>query len=158
MSPEEAVLRRLRAEIENELGRLAQLRVDAAGAPRTIDSYSVRARGSILHDLYTGVEHVFTRMAEELDGGLPRGDAWHAQLLRSMTLEISGVRPRVVTPDLGGRLRDFLGFRHLFRTINGDDLDIERVSLLEARLPETLDDFETQFRAFLDWMTGPLQD
>ena len=158
MSPEEAVLRRLRAEIENELGRLAQLRVDAAGAPRTIDSYSVRARGSILHDLYTGVEHVFTRMAEELDGGLPRGDAWHSQLLRSMTLEISGVRPRVVTPDLGGRLRDFLGFRHLFRTIYGDELDIERVSLLEARLPETLDDFETQIRAFLDWMTGPLQD
>ncbi|MXZ61646.1 MAG: 2-amino-4-hydroxy-6-hydroxymethyldihydropteridine diphosphokinase [Acidobacteria bacterium] len=102
MSPEEAVLRRLRAEIENELGRLAQLRVDAAGAPRTIDSYSVRARGSILHDLYTGVEHVFTRMAEELDGGLPRGDAWHSQLLRSMTLEISGVRPRVVTPTWGG--------------------------------------------------------
>lgn len=149
------MLRRLRAEIENELGRLARLRRDAAGAPRTRDSYSVRARGSILHDLYTGVEHVFTRIAEELDGGLPRGDAWHSQLLRSMTIEISGVRPRVVTPELGRGLRDFLGFRHLFRNIYGDELDVERGSLLEARLPEVLDDFETQIHGFLDWMTEP---
>ena len=67
------------------------------------------------------------------------------------------VRPRLVTPDLGGRLRDFLAFRHLFRNIYGDELDVGRVSLLEARLPEVLGDFETQIHVFLDWMTGPLQ-
>lgn len=151
------MLRRLRAEIENELARLARLRRDAAGAPRTGDPYSVRARGSILHDLYTGIERIFRRISEELDGGPQRGDAWYSQLLRSMTIEVSGVRPPVVTPDLAGRLRDFLGFRHLFRNIYGDELDVERVALLEARLPEVLDDFETQIRTFLGWMTGPLQ-
>ena len=72
MSPEEAVARRLRAEIENELERLARLRRDAAGAPSTDDPYAIRARGSILHDLYNGIERIFERIADELDGGLPR--------------------------------------------------------------------------------------
>lgn len=158
MSPEEAVARRLRAEIENELERLARLRRDAAGAPSTDDPYAIRARGSILHDLYNGIERIFERIADELDGGLPRGDAWHQQLLRSMTLEIRGVRPPVITPELEAALRDFLGFRHLFRNIYGGELDPERVAPLEERLPGVLNDFNTQICAFLDWMTGPLPE
>ena len=158
MSPEEAVVRRLRAEIEHELGRLARLRRDAAGAPRSDDPYAIRARGSILHDLYNGMERIFGRIADELDGGPPRGDTPHQQLVRSMTLRIDGVRPRVITPELETELRDFLGFRHLFRNIYGDELDVERLARLEERLPEALNDFESQIRAFLDWMTGPLPE
>lgn len=155
MSPEEALVRRLRAEIEHELGRLARLRQAAADAPRAADPYAVRARGSILHDLYNGMERIFVRIADELDGGPPRGDAWHQGLVRSMTLRIDGVRPPVITPELGTELRDFLGFRHVFRNIYGDELDVERVAQLEARLPNVLDDFRRQLGAFLDWMTGP---
>lgn len=155
MSPEEALVRRLRAEIEHELGRLARLRRTAADAPRTTDPYALRARGSILHDLYNGIERIFVRIADELDGGPPRGDAWHQRLVRSMTLRIDGVRPPVITPELGAELRDFLGFRHVFRNIYGDELDVERVAQLEARLPRVFDDFRRQLGAFLDWMTGP---
>ncbi len=50
--------RRLRAEIEDELERLARLRRDAAGAPRTDDPYAIRVRSSILHDLYNGIERI----------------------------------------------------------------------------------------------------
>ena len=155
MSPEEALVWRLRAEIEHELGRLTRLRQAAADAPRADDPYAVRARGSILHDLYNGIERIFVRIADELDGGPPRGDAWHQRLVRSMTLRIDGVRPPVITPELGAELRDFLGFRHVFRNIYGDELDVERVAPLEARLPRVLDDFERQLGVFLDWMTGP---
>lgn len=157
MSPEEALVRRLRAEIEDELGRLGRLREAVAHAPRAVDPYAVRARGSILHDLYNGIERIFVRIADELDGGPPRGDAWHQGLVRSMTLRINGVRPPVITPELGSELRDFLRFRHVFRNIYGDELDVERVALLEARLPNVLDDFERQLGSFLDWMTGPSQ-
>ena len=143
----------LRADTEHELERLARLRRDAAGAPRTADRYAIRARGSILHDLYNGIERVFGWIAEGLDGGLPRGDAGRQRLLRSMTLEIRGVRPPVIAPELEIQLRDFLGFRQVFRTICGDELDPERLARLEARLPRVLDDFETQIRAFLARMT-----
>ena len=148
----------LRAEAEHELERLARLRRDVTGAPRTDESYAIRARGSILHDLYNGVERVFGQIAEGLDGGLPRGDAWEQHLLRSVTLQVRGIRPPVITPELETQLRDFLGFRHLFRNIYGDELDPERLARLEARLPGVLDDFNTQIRAFLDWMMGPVPD
>ena len=157
MSPEEAVVRRLRAEIEQELGRLMTLREDAAGAPRSGDLYAIRARGSILHDLYSGVERIFGRIADELDGGPPRGDQWHQQLLNSMTLEVCGVRPAIITPELGAQLREFLGFRRRFRDLYGYELYGERLGPLEKRLPETLDVFDAQVRAFLDWLTGPQQ-
>lgn len=145
-------------EIEHELERLARLRRDAAGAPRTNDPYAIRARGSILHDLYNGVERVFGQIAEGLDGGLPRGDAWEQHLLRSVTLQVRGIRPPVITPELETQLSDFLGFRHLFRNHYGDELDPERLAALEKLLPGLLEDFETQIRVFLGWMTGPSPD
>ena len=74
-----------------------------------------------------------------------------------MTLQVHGVRPSIITPEFAAQLREFLAFRHLFRNIYGDELDVERLARLEERLPEVLDDFDTQIRAFLDWMTGPLQ-
>ena len=145
----------LRTEIEHELGRLAQLRQAVADASRAADLYSMRARGSILHDLYNGMERIFVRIADEFDGGSPRGDAWHHRLLPVMTLRIAGVRPPVINPELGAELRDFLGFRHVYWNIYGDELDVERLARLEARLPTVLDDFERQLGAFLDRMTGP---
>ena len=157
MSPEEAVVRRLRAEIEQELLRLARLREDAAGAPRTEDPYAIRARGSILHDVYSGIERIFERIADELDGGPPRGDQWHRQLLNSMTLQVPGVRPAIIAPELGAQLRDFLGFRHRFRHLDGYELYGERMALLEERVPEVITAFDVQIRVFLDWLTGPLQ-
>ena len=148
----------LRPEIEHELERLARLRRDAAGAPRPDDPYAIRARGSILHDVYNGVERVFGQIAEGLDGGLPRGDAWEQHLLRSVTLQVRGVRPRVITPELERQLSDFLGFRHLFRNNYGDELDAEWMAALEKLLPGLLEDFEAQIRVFLGWMTGPSPD
>ena len=157
MSPEQAMVRRLRAEIEQELRRLARLREDAAGAPRTDDLYAIRARGSILHDVYSGIERIFGRIADELDGGPPRGDQWHQQLLNSMTLQVPGVRPAIIAPELGAQLRDFLGFRHRFRHLYGYEFYGERMAPLEERVPEVIDAFNVQIRVFLDWLTGPLQ-
>ena len=157
MSPEQAMVRRLRAEIEQELRRLARLREDAAGAPRTDDLYAIRARGSILHDVYSGIERIFGRIADELDGGPPRGDQWHQPLLNSMTLQVPGVRPAIIAPELGAQLRDFLGFRRRFRHLYGYELYGERMAPLEERVPEVITAFDVQIRVFLDWLTGPLQ-
>ena len=155
MSPEEALLRRLRAEIGRELQGLTGLLEESDGAPSGDDPYTLRARGSILHDFYGRVEGIFERIADELDGGRPQGARWHRQLLDSMTLEIPSVRPAVITPELAGRLREFLAFRRRFRNLYGFDLYGERLTPLEARMGEVLDLFEAQVRTFLDWLTEP---
>lgn len=111
---EETLLRRLATEIESELASLAQLEPELAGAPNPQDSYSLRARGSILHDFYTGVERIFMRITSELNGGVPQSPQWHQELIRNMALAIPEVRPAVIDADLAGKLSGHLRFRHGF--------------------------------------------
>ena len=154
MTPEERIVRRLAAEIESELTSLAALCEEAAAAPRASGTFNLRARGSILHDFYRGIERVFRRIAEEVDGNPPKGEHWHRRLATDMTLELPGIRPALVTPDLRNRLEDYLAFRRLFRNVSGYVLDAERLAPLEKRLPGTLQAFEEEVRAFLRWMEG----
>ena len=154
MTPSETFARRLAAEIESELESLDRLREQGTTAPRDDDTFTLRARGSILHDFYNGIERVFVRISEELDGGVPQGERWHRQLLKDMTLEIPGVRPAVIDANLENELGDYLGFRHVFRNVYGSVLEAERMRPLEERLPVVLEAFRTQVREFLSWAIG----
>ena len=154
MSPEEALARRLAAEIENELGRLDQIVEEAASAPRDDSPFGLRGRGSIVHDFYSGIERIFQRIAEELNGGVPQSTQWHRQLMTDMSLPIPELRPAVISAALAEELGDFLRFRHVFRNTYGWELRADRIRPLEDRLPAVKDEFRSQVRDFLSWMTG----
>lgn len=154
MKPEEVLARRLAAEIEAELATMAALGEEFLNAPRADDTYSVRARGSILHDFYNGIERVFVRIARELNGGVPRGEQWHRDLIDDMALEIPGVRPAVVDKDLANVLGEYLRFWHVFRNVYGGVLETGRMASLEERLPETLAAFRQCIQGFVCWMLG----
>ncbi len=145
--------RRLRAEVENELADLGALEKEFADRPLTEDSYALRARGSILQDFYNAIERIFTRIAPELNGGIPQAEQWHQQLLDDMRLDIPKVRPPVIDEGLARALGEYLRFRHVFRNVYGGVLEAERLKPLENRLPETLAAFRRQVGAFLSWMT-----
>jgi len=151
---DEAFTRRLAAEIEHELQGLDALRDELAAAPPSDDTFALRARGSVLHDFYGGVERIFVRIAEELNGGLPQGERWHRQIVTDMTLDIPDVRPAVIDAALAEELGAFLRFRHVFRNVYGSLLQAERMRPLEERLPDVLAAFRRQVRAFLKWMVG----
>ena len=155
MKLEEVLARRLAAEVESELASLSALGEELADAPQQDDIYSLRARGSILHDFYNGVERVFLRIARELNGGVPRGDQWHRDLVDDMTLDIPEVRPAVIDRGLAQALGEYLRFRHVFRNVYGGVLEAERMSSLEKRLPETLAAFRDRVEAFVAWMLEP---
>ena len=154
MRLEEVLARRLAAEIESELASLSALGEELANAPRQDDIYSLRARGSILHDFYTGVERIFVRIASELNGGVPQAPQWHQELIRNMTLAVPEVRPAVIELDLAGKLSEYLSFRHMFRNVYGSVLDRARMQALEVQMPATLTTFRQQIEAFLDWTLG----
>ena len=156
MKREETLLRRLAAEVESELASLAHLEQELAGAPTLEDNYSLRARGSILHDLYTGVERIFVRIASELNGGVPQAPQWHQELIRNMALAVPGVRPAVIDADLAAKLSEHLRFRYVFRNIYGSVLDPARMRSLEEQMPATLTTLRDQIEAFLAWMLGQL--
>jgi hypothetical protein len=156
VSQEGAALLRLRKEIEAELADLERLRTEHAGAPKAAeDGYMLRARASILHDLYSGMERVFLRIAGELNGGVPSSEHWHRELLRDMTLDLETIRPAVISSKLHADLQPFLGFRHLFRNVYGYVIDAERLDRLDARFDTVLDLFTSEIRVFLDWLAPP---
>ena len=124
--------------------------LDAVG--RETEFFLRSAAGVVLQDFYNTVEKTLQRIATELDGALPAGEAWHQQLVQRMTVAIPGRRPAVLDQTLAATLLEFLRFRHLFRNIYGFDLDWSRIEPLLLELPVVINSFLERidvFRAYL---------
>ena len=78
------------------------------------DPIELSALAALLHSFYTGIENIFKRVALELDGALPRGESWHRELLDAMA-QAGSARGPIISAALRARLREYLGFRHVFR-------------------------------------------
>lgn len=103
------------------------------------------AAATFLARFYTGVEQLFQRIAQEFDGGLPTGAAWHRDLLMSMAREIPTSRPALLTAQLRDMLDEYRKFRHRVMHAYGD-LDWEAM----RPLVERVGDVSTQVQAALD--------
>jgi len=145
----------LRADIEDELARLAQLEQVFASvrdkldlAPEQVAAYDRGAIGYLLHNFYNGCENIFRRIAAFFENDIGP-DTWHADLLRRMRLEIQGYRPAVIDEQLYRLLEDFRGFRHVFRNAYSFELDWERERLVARRFDRAAGLMQDQVRAFL---------
>ena len=153
-----ASLRLLLAELENECQRVQQL-VDqfehAATALRdsNVDRLLVYGAAALLESFYTGVEKALDRIASKM-GGMPSGPAWHRELLTSMTLDIEGVRPRVLSRDAARELDTYLAFRHRFRNLYVFDLEQEPMLQLLERGPKAWQLVSTDLKAFFERVRG----
>ena len=106
------------------------------------------ALAAMLHSFYTGIENLFKRVAVELDGQPVRGEAWHRDLLRQMTVAGS-VRTGWLSPELHEVLLDYLRFRHVFRNAYSFDLQWEKLAPLVLKAEATLARLERELDALL---------
>jgi hypothetical protein len=144
----------LKAEIAADLKAIADI-YDA------LTEYDTRLTGDervivlayYLHNLYCAFESIFQRVASVFGNQIADRSGWHAGLLRRMTLDIDGVRPRLLSDQSYDCLDELRRFRHLFRSAYRMRLDAERLALAyrRARVLERIyrADIE-QFLAFLD--------
>ncbi len=102
------------------------------------DNFILRALGSILHDFYVAVESIFKIISVEIDESVPEGLDWHLKLLKQMVLEISGIRPPVISRETWKKLDKYRAFRHVFRNVYGFNLDSIRLKELLQELPTTI--------------------
>lgn len=152
----EAVIKNLIKNIHQEISSLDEIRLQieplvekAEKAEEEERIFYNRAAGSILHDFYTGVEKVFCDIANKTGKGLPSGEDWHIRLLKSMA-ESKGKRPAVISLDMMERLKEYLGFRHLFRNIYGVQLDWDKLRLLLVKVQESLwEELKGEFNLFI---------
>lgn len=142
-------LKVLKLSIKDEFGKLRLLDKEKDGLLKQKPSnYILRAGGSILHDFYTGIEKIFENIAKEVDRRLPMGEDWHSELLHQMTLDIPGLRPPLISPNTERELREYLGFRHLFRKRYGFELDWKKMKRLLLKIPKVLSQLEKELEVF----------
>lgn len=124
------------AEIKDEQERIERLSVDISQTWSMMPVNKIKKRiheesvSLKLHNFYTGCERIFSKIADELNGGVPLSKDWHKRLLHNMTLEIEGFRPPLISAKTEALLIEYLGFRHVVRNIYGYEIKSERLEYL----------------------------
>ncbi len=144
-----ADIKQERERIKALVSELKELLSEIEGKPDTVN---LRAISSILHDYYTGIEKIFSRIALEMEGELPKGENWHRQLLERMAVEIEKERPPVISKELEIKLDEYLRFRHLFRHSYGFLLQWEKCEKLAQNLQKCHKQFASELLEFLSFL------
>jgi len=111
-----------------------------------------RAAGSILHDFYTGIEKIFREIAIKIDENLPEGENWHIELLKNMATP-KKKRDAVISHELMEKLKEYLGFRHLFRNIYGMELKWDRLKILLTKIRDDIwKRLKVEINLFIKWL------
>jgi hypothetical protein len=116
----------------------------------------IAALAAMLHSFYGGIENIFKRIAEELDGQSPHGGAWHRELLDLMA-QPGKVRHAVIPKALVERLDGYLDFRHFFRHSYVFFLRWDRMRDLVLGCEETLKLLEDELDRFFARGAGSSQ-
>jgi hypothetical protein len=98
-----------------------------------------------LHHGYGAIESALERVARSLEGSLPAGRDWHVALLENMSLDIEGVRPRILSDESLRLLRRLLAFRHFFRHAYAVSLEAPRLEMLRADILTSWSSLEKDF-------------
>ncbi|MEM6835854.1 MAG: hypothetical protein AAF609_03280 [Cyanobacteria bacterium P01_C01_bin.120] len=109
--------------------------------------------GYYLHNLYNAFENICLNVARAFENQIDDRSQWHAILLKRMTLDIEGLRPRLLSAEVYQCLDELRRFRHVFRNAYAIELDPQRVALVNAqaqRLQKLYPADVEQFKAFLD--------
>jgi len=144
----------LNQQIRFDLDRLRRLVHDSAHhldsvRQRQPDMWDLNAVGGVLHSFYCGIENILKIIAKRVDEELPQGSAWHAELLNRMQ-RATDAREAVISVELGRDLRDYLGFRHVYRQHYPFELDWKRMEPLVNNMASTLKRFESEMQCFAD--------
>ena len=151
--------RRIRAEL-GELERSVRRAGRAWEAARRVqadqDIY-VDSAALNLHSFYSGLERLCEYIAHQLDGGPPKGEAWHRELLLQMTTDLPGIRPAVMSAETARGLDEFRRFRHVVRNVYAEHLDPERVGELVGKSPGLWERLKSELTAFAEFLEATSQ-
>jgi hypothetical protein len=106
-----------------------------------------------LNNLYSAFENISLNVARTFENHIDDRSQWHSTLLKRMTLDIEGIRPKLWSEPAYQALNELRRFRHVFRNAYTIELDPQRIAIvlhqaqrLHPLYRSDLDDFTT----FLD--------
>ncbi len=110
-----------------------------------------------LADIYSGIERIFERIANEVDGHLPRGSRWHKNLLEQMTKQ-RPERPPVISENTFLQLGELLAFRHKVTNIYGRELKYDNTLVHAQTIHELFAAVSQDFNIFTDSLAQHEED
>ena len=105
-----------------------------------------------LHDFYTGLERLFQLIATTVDRSLPSGRSWHRDLLRQMGVDLSDLRPPVLSPEAIKTLDEYLRFRHVVRNIYTFMFNLDQLERLVKQARPVFTQVEAELLAFAQFL------
>ena len=121
-------------------------------ALRSGDDFYLDSVALNLHGFYSGIERIFERLAETLDGSLPKGENWHQALLIQMSKEVEGIRPAVISQQTLKYLDEYRGFRHVVRNVYTFHFDEAKLEKLVIGTKDTFSLVKIEILAFTDFL------
>jgi hypothetical protein len=155
---EQELLSLLVDELTLDLNRLQQIKpfiieVQSRYASHEPDELELYIPGGVLHDLYNGIEAVFSRVARQLDGHVPSGANWHRELLDQMSKPfLPSRRHSVIHHDTVLQLEEYRKFRHVVRIHYGFSLDWNRLKPLVDNAMAVLDIVTADIEQFVEFL------
>ena len=105
-----------------------------------------------LHSFYGGLERLFELVATAIDGSLPQGVNWHRMLLEQMAVEVTGIRPAVISRISCEALDEYRGFCHVVRHVYTFELDASRIQRLVEGSPTAFERVHSELSAFASFL------
>ena len=139
------------ARVLQDAARLARARLGddtAAG---------MEACGYQLSRYYNVLERMFERVGEAFENQFERRGDFHERLLIRMSLDLPGIRPRLLEPADLQRVRELKGFRHLFRHAYDLQLRPDRLAELVPLAEQFVIDLPLRCEAFLGSVQASLE-
>lgn len=113
---------------------------------------SISHLGYLLHNLYCAFEDLFQEIAKTFENYIEDISKFHRELLKRMSLDIQGIRPKVLSQKSYFVLDELRGFRHIFRHSYDYELTPDRLNELKKNIIDNWqyikEDIE-DFRKFL---------
>ncbi|MCP5048477.1 MAG: hypothetical protein GY940_15005 [bacterium] len=113
------------------------------------DRIETSAIATVLHSFYNGVENIFQRIANRIDGKLPSSEFWHQELLQQMKSKTEK-RETVISDELYDKLNLYLGFRHFFRHSYAFHFKWEKMEELILDLSNVYSRFKEEINIFIE--------
>lgn len=139
---------RIRQELEELQRVLNRIQDGWERSRRSNDDHYLDGVALNLHGFYSGVERIFTHIAEIVEDDLPQGEEWHKRLLGQMKNEIPGIRPAVISTETWEILDDLRKFRHVIRNVYTHHLDPVRIGKLVKSSSESFAQLNAEISAF----------
>ncbi|MDB9456410.1 nucleotidyltransferase domain-containing protein [Dolichospermum circinale CS-534/05] len=152
----------LKTRIEDEMIALEQnfqaMKTALEQSDNVPEIFITPTLSSYICDFYTACERISERVAVTLDGGIPKAENWHEQLLLQMA-EIGGEnRPPLWQGSLLLQLNDYLKFRHLARHNYNLQLRKERVLELAKQTEIIIAKIQEAIALFSQWLESQVKD